>query len=368
MKETPLSLNSRQFITSVLKEGLRPDARGAYDYRPIDVNYGAQWGHVEVTLGKTRVLARVSTYVTTPVPSRPNEGALFFNVNLSPMSSAKFDGMRTDFSTVVTRLLERTIKETRVIDTESLCIVTGEKVMNLRIDLTLLDFGGNVIDTCCIAAMAALSHFRRPEFIVNGDEITVYTDKDRDPVPLSVLHLPITCTIAFAGDKLLVDPTDEEEEVMDGYISIATNTHHEICYIYLGGGVTLTPALVSKCCEISTLKTQEISEQLTASLEYDSKGRKSAVVHKPTPISNQTLQDKLNRFNDEDRNNIMEDDEVEDDVQNATFGSIKIRYIDEEVTTDSDGTGMLNTKMKNQSIASKEKEKVVEEEESFPGF
>ena len=55
-------------------------------------------------------------------------------------------------------------------------------------------------------------------------------------------------------------------------------------------------------------------------------------------------------------------------VQNATFGSIKIRYIDEEVTTDSDGTGMLNTKMKNQSIASKEKEKVVEEEESFPGF
>ena len=43
---------------------------------------------------------------------------------------------------------------------------------------------------------------------------------------------------------------------MDGYVSIATNTHHEICYIYLGGGVTLTPALVSKCCEISSLKTQ----------------------------------------------------------------------------------------------------------------
>ena len=49
MKETPLSLNSRQFITSVLHEGLRPDARGAYDYRSIDVTYGAQWGHVEVS-------------------------------------------------------------------------------------------------------------------------------------------------------------------------------------------------------------------------------------------------------------------------------------------------------------------------------
>jgi len=50
--------------------------------------------------------------------------------------------------------------------------------MNLRIDLTLLDFGGNVIDTCCIAAMAALSHFRRPEFIVNGDEVRSRANND----------------------------------------------------------------------------------------------------------------------------------------------------------------------------------------------
>ena len=49
-------------------------------------------------------------------------------------------------------------------------------------------------------------------------------------------------------------------------------------------------------------------------------------------------------------------------MQNATFGSIKIRYIDEEVTTDSDGTGMLQNKQ-----ANKEKSPLGEEE-SFPGF
>lgn len=45
------------------------------------------------------------------------------------------------------------------------------QVLNLRVDITLLDFAGNVIDASCIAAMTALSHFRRPDFIVNGEEV-----------------------------------------------------------------------------------------------------------------------------------------------------------------------------------------------------
>ncbi|XP_063679441.1 exosome complex component RRP45-like [Bolinopsis microptera] len=365
MREVPLSLNSREFLSSVLKEGLRPDAREGYDYRDIKISFGPQWGHAEVLLGRTRVLARVSTAVATPAPSRPNEGALFFNVHLSPLSSSKFSGARSDFSTVVTRLLERTIKETRVIDTECLCIVAGEKVLNLRVDITLLDFAGNVIDASCIAAMTALSHFRRPDFIVNGDEITVFSDKDRDPIPLSVLHVPITCTIGFSGEKILVDPDDEEESVMDGYVSIATNTHHEICYIYLGGGVTLTPALVSKCCEISSLKTQEISAQITKSLDEDSALRRKAGTDRPSAISSLTLQEKLDRLYVEDRTNKRENLAAEDGIENATFGSITIRYIDELDTVDEDGVAALSRPAPEsvQSIPN-----TSQEEESFPGF
>ena len=51
------------------------------------------------------------------------------------------------------------------------------QVLNLRVDITLLDFAGNVIDACCIAAMTALSHFRRPDFIVNGDEVRISGNK-----------------------------------------------------------------------------------------------------------------------------------------------------------------------------------------------
>ena len=47
-------------------------------------------------------------------------------------------------------------------DTEALCIVAGEKVWQLRVDVHILDHGGNVIDAAALAAIAALQHFRRP--------------------------------------------------------------------------------------------------------------------------------------------------------------------------------------------------------------
>lgn len=47
-------------------------------------------------------------------------------------------------------------------DTEALCVVAGEKVWQLRVDVHILDHGGNLIDAAALAAIAALQHFRRP--------------------------------------------------------------------------------------------------------------------------------------------------------------------------------------------------------------
>jgi exosome complex RNA-binding protein Rrp42 (RNase PH superfamily) len=47
-------------------------------------------------------------------------------------------------------------------DTEALCVVAGERVWQLRVDVHILDHGGNLIDAAALAAIAALQHFRRP--------------------------------------------------------------------------------------------------------------------------------------------------------------------------------------------------------------
>ena len=73
----------------------------------------------------------------------------------------------------MTRLLERCIKESKAVDTESLCIVAEEKVWGIRLDIRILNHEGNVADCASIAGLAALAHFRRPDVSLDGNKVTV---------------------------------------------------------------------------------------------------------------------------------------------------------------------------------------------------
>jgi exosome complex RNA-binding protein Rrp42 (RNase PH superfamily) len=64
----------------------------------------------------------------------------------------------------LSRLLDRSIRESDSIDTESLCIVSGEKVWLISCDVRVIDYsGGNVVDAALFAAMSAFKAFRKPE-------------------------------------------------------------------------------------------------------------------------------------------------------------------------------------------------------------
>ena len=52
------------------------------------------------------------------------------------------------YSVELGRVVERGLRESRAIDTEALCIVAGEKVWSIRVDLHVLDHGGNLTDAC----------------------------------------------------------------------------------------------------------------------------------------------------------------------------------------------------------------------------
>ena len=69
----------------------RLDGREVYDYRELIIAIGEEPGQVEVRLGGTRVLARVTGQVVQPKANRPTDGQLFFNVELSPMASPAFE-------------------------------------------------------------------------------------------------------------------------------------------------------------------------------------------------------------------------------------------------------------------------------------
>ncbi|XP_061130421.1 exosome complex component RRP45-like [Syngnathus typhle] len=278
MKETPLSNCERDFLLKAIQEKKRLDGRQTYDYRKLKIMFGTDFGCCFVELGKTRVMAQVSCELVAPKESRPNEGIMFFNIELSPMASPAFEqGRQSELSVKLNRQLERCLRNSKCIDLESLCVVSGEKVWQIRVDVHTLNHDGNLMDAASITAIAALCHFRRPDVGIQGDEITVYSPNERDPIPLSIYHMPISVSFAFfqQGTYLLVDPCEREERVMDGLLMIAMNKHREICSIQSSGGIMLLKEQVMRCSKIASVKVSEITKLITKALENDKTARKA---------------------------------------------------------------------------------------------
>ena len=54
VREYDPSVNESNFLLAALKEKRRVDGRGIYDVRSLQITFGADYGQVEVQLGRTR--------------------------------------------------------------------------------------------------------------------------------------------------------------------------------------------------------------------------------------------------------------------------------------------------------------------------
>ncbi|KAI9012605.1 ribosomal protein S5 domain 2-type protein [Phycomyces nitens] len=279
VKEIGPSINESQFLLNALREGRRVDGRGVYDMRSIELSFGQDFGYVQVQLGKTRIAAKVTAEVVRPRPDKPTEGILLFNTEISPMACPTFEsGSRSEEEVLISRIIEKAMRRSRAIDTEGLCIVAGEKVWQIRIDLHFLDHDGNLVDCACIAAITALLHFRRPDVTVVGEEVTIHPVDQRNPVPLSIHHIPICITFGFFdnGEYLVVDPSYLEEQVKEGGMTITMNIHKEICALSKAGGIPLEMDQVLRCSQVALVKVTDITEKIKKALEDDKAARQTS--------------------------------------------------------------------------------------------
>lgn len=254
----------------------------------------------------------VSGELVAPFGDRQSEGILFINVEFSPMASPAFERGRPGEAAVsVARLIERSFKEGRAVDLESLCVLSGQKVWSLRVDLHVLDHDGNVVDACALAALGALSSFRRPEVEVRGQELIIHPKtvskrtgpgrppvrkgsplkplhprppQDREPLPLQLHHLPVAVTFALVGPPgnptaspyVLSDPAIQEEAASDGMMTVVVNAQGDICAIQKPGGLGLPMDTVRDCIERAKKQALQQLEVLKGALEQHKVARVQA--------------------------------------------------------------------------------------------
>jgi len=277
-REAEPSLNEKQFVLRALQENLRLDGRAFDQYRELELSFGDDYGVADVRLGRTRVLVSISAEVTKPFPDRQFDGIFTITTELSPMASPAFEvGRSSETEVLLSRLLEKTLRRSSAVNTESLCLIAGQKVWSIRADVHLLSADGNLIDASCIAVIAALQHFRRPDTSIEGDTVKVHTLNEREPVPLSLLHFPYCITFSFYNvggvEIVLLDTVLQEEQLREGCITISVNCHGEICQIAKLGGLPVEAVLLLQCTSVALVKAKELSAFVTKRLEEDAKKR-----------------------------------------------------------------------------------------------
>jgi len=277
----------KEFIRRALESSLRLDGRTFLESREVKISLsrGECSSYAEVQFGNTRVICTVIGEIVKPYNDRPTEGIIQINAEMS-VGSEKYGVSRVELS----RMLERSIRDSDALDTESLCVVSGEKVWSIRCDAHVLDNDGNVIDAASLATMAALRAFRKPEVALSvgdGDilsnsikEMKIYNADEREPLPLALHHTPLCVTLAiFKGipstksdettalsDVLVLDPAGREELAMDGHFMLSINAHKEVCAIFKPGGVGVVSSLLMRGAALAATRAVALHSQLSSAL------------------------------------------------------------------------------------------------------
>ena len=152
----------------------------------------------------------------------------------------------------------------------------------------VLDHDGGLVDASCVAVIAALRHFRRPDVSVQGEEVTIYTPEERVPVPLAMLHYPYCVTMAFfeGGEVVVVDATLKEGMVSEGEVVVTANAQGEVCQIAKLGGVPTDALGLLRCVEVAAVKVREMGRVVDEALERDARRRDKGGVMKELTAEN----------------------------------------------------------------------------------
>ena len=253
MSDSVISEIRRDHIIKLLKDGKRTDGRGLQDWREINIMTDcieSADGSARVKLGKTEVIAGVKIIPGTPFPDTPTEGVLTTGMEFLPMAHPSFEGGPPGEDAIeLARVVDRGIRESKMVDVEALCIEPGEKVWMCFIDMYALDYDGNLFDACNLAAVCALRSAKVP---------WKQYGKGEEDLPMPVTCLPISVTECKIGNDLIVDPNFDEEAIAAARLTVTTDDDGNFRAMQKGGRGSITRSDLSLCLD----RAVEIGKQI----------------------------------------------------------------------------------------------------------
>ncbi|KFH10667.1 3' exoribonuclease family, domain 1 domain-containing protein [Toxoplasma gondii MAS] len=327
-------VNAETLVQALQKQKLRVDGRGPDHFRRLQISFRQNNGYAEIALGHTRCVSQVTARPFALLPTdRASDGELSFRVSLSPSipatsaelagqvalaaslaaDSRRRGGKSSELERELERMLRRLLKDSRVVDTEALCIQSGKWAWHVLVAVTVLEDDGNLRDAALLAALCGLMHFKKEAVTVDGETAVLHAAADREPLPLCIHHLPVLVSFAFLPPRTsllnvsapktegeeeenvsgssfpsdlrnvhddddddmdyVVDPSALEEATLPGKVSIAVGKQGELCGMYKVGGPVLRFSHLMKLTKLAAAKAKELLSIVQAAVQQEREGQ-----------------------------------------------------------------------------------------------
>lgn len=272
-----VSASERRFIVEGVAAGVRADGRDRLSYRGAAVEtalLSQSNGSARVSLdgSGTDVLASVKLEVAPPRAAAPNAGFVEVSVSCCPSVSAKLTGRAVEEVNVeLSQLLTRLLGASPSVDLEKLCLVPGESVWAVHVDVMVFESSGNLPDVISMAVYAALNDtvFPRVRLVgVEGEDKTI--EVDTDPAAGSLMAArswPLCVTLCKIGKHFVVDPMQEEELCVTARVSVAVDPAGRVCGVQKSGAGAVDMQELQQMVDEASARSRELFKLLQAALD-----------------------------------------------------------------------------------------------------
>ena len=250
-------------ILNLLGEGKRVDGRALDEPRQpvIEINAVPKAnGSAKVRMGDSEVICGVKIQPDRPFPDMGDKGIFICTAELLPLSHPSVEtGPPGPDVIELARVVDRGIRESHMVDLSQMVIQNDKSVVGIFADNVVVDYDGNLFDTCSYAATAALLSSKSPKWEMNEDVPTL-VDEQEFPVPVTTI--PVSVTMGKIGNHIIVDPNGDEWACMDARITITTDSDGNICALQKGGRGGFTYEEITQCGDIAVRIGSKIRDLL----------------------------------------------------------------------------------------------------------
>ena len=269
----------RDYLVKLAENGKRMDSRNFDEFRNIEIGtriINKAEGSARVKIGNTQVISGIKMDIGEPYPDTPDEGAMSTAAELIPLASPDFESGPPDQESIeLARVVDRGIRESELIDVKKLCIVPGEKVWIVFIDIHILDYDGNLFDAASLASLAALMTTKVPierlkttleKLQEKFPSIEQYLNSNSENFPLPLSEPPISCTSVKYNGVVVMDPSLDEEEIAETRLTVASDKNGDIRAMQKGLNGSFSTDEIKKVIKASLDNGRKIQELLYKSV------------------------------------------------------------------------------------------------------